>query len=125
MIKFFGYGIIPKGMIMTWSGNIANIPKGWALCNGSNGTPDLTDRFLVGAAVDIANIPRTTLLGLNASNGGTATHYHTNVLDIYGTTGGDDVAYNYLVSSPCAIDGFPLLAGSLPPFFALAYIMKL
>ena len=32
-----------------WSGRIDQIPAGWALCNGSNGTPNLTDRFIVGA----------------------------------------------------------------------------
>ena len=37
------------GMIMMWGGSIASIPSGWALCNGSNGTPDLRDRFIVGA----------------------------------------------------------------------------
>lgn len=37
------------GMIMIWSGAIGTIPSGWALCNGTNGTPDLRDRFVVGA----------------------------------------------------------------------------
>lgn len=37
------------GMILLWSGTIATIPSGWALCNGSNGTPDLRDRFVIGA----------------------------------------------------------------------------
>jgi len=40
---------VPVGVIVMWSGSIANIPEGWALCNGTNGTPDLTDRFIVGA----------------------------------------------------------------------------
>lgn len=40
---------VPKGAIMMWSGTIANIPSGWALCNGQNGTPDLRGRFIVGA----------------------------------------------------------------------------
>jgi len=38
-----------KGVIVMWSGSIANIPAGWALCNGANGTPDLRNRFVVGA----------------------------------------------------------------------------
>ena len=42
-------GIIPQGGIIMWSGSIASIPAGWALCNGSNGTPDLRNRFIVGA----------------------------------------------------------------------------
>jgi len=40
---------VPSGIISMWSGSIASIPSGWALCNGSNGTPDLRDRFVVGA----------------------------------------------------------------------------
>jgi hypothetical protein len=39
----------PAGVIVLWSGSIGSIPAGWALCNGSNGTPDLRDRFVVGA----------------------------------------------------------------------------
>lgn len=40
---------IPSGVITMWSGTSTNIPEGWLLCNGSNGTPDLRDRFIVGA----------------------------------------------------------------------------
>ena len=40
---------IPVGGIIMWSGTTANIPSGWALCNGQNNTPDLRERFVVGA----------------------------------------------------------------------------
>lgn len=40
---------IPVSVIMMWYGQVANIPDGWALCNGTNGTPDLQDRFIVAA----------------------------------------------------------------------------
>lgn len=40
---------VPTGSIMMWSGAIADIPSGWALCNGQNGTPNLQARFIVGA----------------------------------------------------------------------------
>ena len=40
---------VPTGAIMMWSGAIDNIPTGWALCNGQNGTPDLRGRFIVSA----------------------------------------------------------------------------
>lgn len=40
---------IPAGIITMWSGLSSDIPSGWLLCNGSNGTPDLRDRFIVGA----------------------------------------------------------------------------
>ncbi len=39
----------PKGGIIMWSGSTAETPKGWALCNGENDTPDLINRFIVGA----------------------------------------------------------------------------
>jgi len=39
----------PAGVIVLWSGSIGSIPAGWVLCNGSNGTPDLRNRFIVGA----------------------------------------------------------------------------
>ena len=40
---------VPVGGIIMWSGATNNIPSGWALCDGSNGTPNLQDKFLVGA----------------------------------------------------------------------------
>lgn len=40
---------IPSGAIVVWNGIISNIPVGWKLCDGTNGTPDLRDRFVVGA----------------------------------------------------------------------------
>jgi hypothetical protein len=63
---------IPAGGIFLWSGSIGSIPAGYVLCNGSNGTPDLRDRFVVGAGSSYA---------VNAT-GGTAdsivvSHSHT------------------------------------------------
>jgi hypothetical protein len=46
---FVIYNGVPSGCIMLWSGSIASIPSGWYLCNGTNGTPNLMDRFVVGA----------------------------------------------------------------------------
>lgn len=40
---------LPSGIITMWSGSSDAIPSGWLLCNGSNGTPDLRNRFIVGA----------------------------------------------------------------------------
>lgn len=45
----------PAGGIMLWSGTIASIPTGWALCNGANGTPDLTDKFILSVASSAEN----------------------------------------------------------------------
>lgn len=47
-----GGGSIPAGLICMWSGSSSNIPSGWALCNGSNNTPDLRDKFVLGAGKD-------------------------------------------------------------------------
>lgn len=40
---------VPSGAIVMWSGTIASIPSGWVLCDGNNGTPDLRDKFVMGA----------------------------------------------------------------------------
>jgi microcystin-dependent protein len=45
---------MPIGGIIMWSGAVSAVPSGWALCNGSNGTPDLRDRFIVGAGTTYA-----------------------------------------------------------------------
>jgi hypothetical protein len=63
---------IPSGGIIIWSGSSASIPSGWLLCNGTSGTPDLRNRFIVGAGSTYA---------VNAT-GGTAdaivpSHTHT------------------------------------------------
>lgn len=50
----FVHDVLPKGIIMLWSGSVATVPFGWALCNGSSGTPDLRDRFIVGAGTTYA-----------------------------------------------------------------------
>lgn len=54
---------VEQGMIIIWSGSISNIPTGWALCDGSvqNGqqTPDLRDRFVVGASIGTGNVGET------------------------------------------------------------------
>lgn len=38
-----------KGIIVMWSGSTSDIPNGWVLCDGAGSTPDLRDRFIVGA----------------------------------------------------------------------------
>ncbi len=48
---YAGTGGIPSGGIIMWSGSVASIPQGWALCDGTNGTPDLKDRFVISAGV--------------------------------------------------------------------------
>jgi hypothetical protein len=85
--------LIPSGGIILWSGSIASVPAGWYLCNGSNGTPDLRDRFVVGAgstyAVDATGGSLTTAAGGNHNHGGTTgTSSVVVARDGWGTTGG-------------------------------------
>lgn len=42
--------LVPSGLIMMWYGSTTSVPPGWVLCDGKNGTPDLTGRFIVGAS---------------------------------------------------------------------------
>lgn len=49
LAKSVDIGGYMKGMIVMWSGATSNIPDGWALCDGANGTPDLRGRFVIGA----------------------------------------------------------------------------
>ena len=49
-----GVDIVPSGVIVMWSGSVADIPRGWVLCDGKNKTPDLRDRFIVGAGLNYA-----------------------------------------------------------------------
>lgn len=49
LAKSVDIGGYMKGMVVMWSGSVDKIPSGWALCNGSNGTPDLRGRFIIGA----------------------------------------------------------------------------
>jgi len=48
----FVHSILPYGSIIMWYGTVETIPAGWALCNGTNDTPNLVDRFIVGAGFD-------------------------------------------------------------------------
>jgi microcystin-dependent protein len=43
---------IPAGLIAIWHGLLADIPDGWVLCDGTNGTPNLLDKFVKGVADD-------------------------------------------------------------------------
>ena len=45
----FVHSVVPVGVIWMWNSTAVSIPSGWQLCDGSNGTPDLRDRFIVGA----------------------------------------------------------------------------
>lgn len=54
-----GENLIPTGAIVMWSGAINDIPQGWVLCDGTKGTPNLNDRFVMGTATTESNALRT------------------------------------------------------------------
>lgn len=78
------------GMIMMWSGSIATIPSGWLLCDGTNSTPDLRNRFVIGAYSDDSGTAKTTVTGSSTQTGGSkdaiaVSHTHTFTTDSGGT----------------------------------------
>jgi microcystin-dependent protein len=130
--------LIPTGMIMMWNGQVANIPAGWALCDGGNGTPDLRDRFIVGAGSSygvgdtggeashkliIDEMPRhshksATNTNVIAGNGWASGFAGggSNGID----TGGVTTRFNDLITD----QGGSLPHENRPPYYALCYIMK-
>ena len=113
----------PGGVIVMWSG--ASPPTGWAVCDGSNGTPDLRSRFVVGQGGSFA-------LG---DTGGSFSHTHsgstysagggTTVL-VSGPVGGsvETVADNDVANPHSHVLNIGSTS-SAPPYYALAFIMKL
>ena len=122
---------VPQGTILPWYGKLSDIPSGFALCNGKNGTPNLLDRFLVGAGSSYS-------LG---ATGGEAKHTLTiaempsHTHDVYSGRYGSNI---YSISCDGSSYGGTLQdlhrtqsAGgnqaheNRPPYYALYYIMKL
>jgi microcystin-dependent protein len=68
--------IFPVGMIVLWSGSIASVPEKWALCNGANGTPDLRNRFVVGAGGDYAVAATGGANSVTPTTGAAGAHDH-------------------------------------------------
>ena len=73
---------VPSGAILMWSGTIATIPSGWYLCDGTNGTPNLTNKFIIGADADDGGAAKTSITGSATQTGGSkdaifVEHSHT------------------------------------------------
>lgn len=132
---FIGAGTIPVGGIIMWSGSVASIPTGWALCNGANATPDLRDRFVVGAGSGyaVAAIGGTADAVVPEHNHSATFSGGTAVSSVAGTNsygGGSGFAVNAGFSG--AIGGSVSIANAgvsgvnqnLPPYYAIAFIMR-
>ena len=116
---------MPSGLIVIWSGSIASIPSGFYLCNGSNSTPDLRDKFVVGAGSTYA---------VNAT-GGEATHTLTTdeipdngAQQWYGARQAENTTTTLTDATKYVGFKDAIYGGgahnNLPPYLALAYIMK-
>jgi len=138
-------GTVPIGGIILWSGSTGSVPDGWALCNGSNGTPNLQDRFVVGAgsgyAVDATGgSANAVLIGHSHGTYGSESGYrhvvragidagfdwdsHTsNPNDAHYDSNSrtDATGQNSSGSSSTTQTG---TNANLPPYYALAYIMR-
>ena len=163
--------IIPSGIITMWSGSIATIPAGWALCNGQNGTPNLIDRFVImaGSTYNVGSIGGSKDAIVVSHTHTQAAHNHTATTDSSGAhthslVGTRSDGYTYYgatkfyttsssgpISSTDALKDTGVLSSgahthslttttvtpainstgsdgtnaNLPPYYALAYIMKL
>jgi hypothetical protein len=130
------------GMIILWSGSLGSIPSGWALCNGSSGTPNLTDRFVLAAG---------STYSVGATGGSTDaivvshTHSITDPGHVHGYArnegygagtsngagnGSPNGAFTGTTNSATTgitatnSTGASGTNANMPPYYALAYIMK-
>lgn len=62
-----GVGAVITGMILLWSGLSSNVPSGYVLCDGTNGTPDLRDQFVLGGG---GSLPTTGGSSVTITDGG-------------------------------------------------------
>ncbi len=130
----------PSGMIMIWTKGLNNIPIGWALCDGTQGTPDLRGKFLLGVNTD----PNTNAVFRTPGQSGGSTKIsvgqlpaHTHMYRTIMYMGGADVGggntgpggnwdnpkwnRNFYGGTEPRGDG----EDYYPPFVTVAYIMKL
>lgn len=118
-LKIERFQMVQGGIIM-WHGSLASIPPDYALCDGDNGTPDLRDKFVVGSAN-----------GVNPGGvGGAVNHNHTFTGDGHQhtidagvglQTGTDRKLFTAMENAVGTTDN----EDGRPPFYEIAYIMKL
>ena len=145
------------GMIMMWSGTAGNIPSGWALCDGSNGTPDLRNRFIIGAGSSyvVRQTGGATSQSVTLTTNNLPKHSHTYNFDFdiaaplnrngmpdgskdsgngSNSESGRGAYWRGYQSNTIKVDdqttqdtgkGTPFTVNTMPPYYALCFIMKL
>jgi len=125
---------VPEGVISMWSGSISDIPDGWTLCDGTDGAPDLTNRFVVGAgdeySVDDTGGEKEVQLtedempehshGYHDSGSGNSSARNSSAITSSGGHSGDSWSNSNIGDA-----GGGESHENRPPYYALAYIMKL
>ena len=104
---------VPTGVIVMWYGAIASIPIGWALCDGTNGTPDLRDKFVIGATADDQGVAKTYVTAAYTQTGGSKdaiVPYHNHS----GATGGIIETGRFNINDPSHAHNFQLPTDSQP-----------
>lgn len=120
------------GIIAFWSGAVVDIPAGWTLCNGSQGTPDLRDLFIIGAGgtYNPGDTGGSTTKDIShAHDPGTLASGTTTDLTYVDDAGVSQSSVPQAGHNHAAFIGSTANAGStaldiLPPYYALAYIMR-
>jgi hypothetical protein len=140
---------LPSGAIILWSGSIGSIPSGYVLCDGTNSTPDLRDRFVIAAGNNYAvGATGGSADAIVVSHTHTATvtdpgHAHNPASGNFVNTSGTDwrgvrndfdtYRLSQSTATATATTGISVSNASsgtsgtnanLPPYYALAYIMK-
>jgi microcystin-dependent protein len=136
---------IPSGGIILWSGAANAIPSGWVLCDGTNSTPNLVDRFVLGAGTSTPAVASSggskDAIVVSHSHGITDPgHSHTAQL-YYNDAGGSGTRNSFRASYTTSAQGTPSTSSettrisinsqgssgvnaNMPPYYALCYIMK-
>jgi microcystin-dependent protein len=129
---------IPSGGIILWSGAANAIPSGWLLCNGANGTPNLIDKFVLGAGTSTPAVGATggSKDAIVVSHTHTATdsgHTHSVPSGAAASRAGGSIASaanggqttgTSFANITVASAGQSGTNANLPPYYALCYIMK-
>ena len=112
------------GTIKAFYGIPANVPAGWHLCDGTNGTPDFRNKFVVGAG-SVYDVGETGGSGIHNHIGSFESHQHRLALYPNVATGADKYASPYPNTEVKAGTISTMTSSHIPPFIGLYWIIKL